>query len=196
LDCASMQKRRVGVTAWSRRIESNQATGSIQVATEIAAPLELRTPTGTAGHGPAHESADGSRAITAQESTGGKPSGQQASRAMRRREQAVHRRAGTGTKVRHGARDARMRRCLILRQGASPLRPPAPFPSSFQVAEGRKIVKGSQAAQKARALDNFPPFRRFLREAGKGALCGSGPPTASRWSAPGERNCARKKLRI
>jgi hypothetical protein len=169
-----MQKRRVGVTAWSRRIESKQATGSTQVATEIAAPLELRTPMGTAGHGPAHESADGSRAITAQESTtGSKPSGQQASRAMRRREQAVHGSAGTGTKVRHGARDARMRRCLILRQGASPLRPPAPFPSFFQLAEGRKIVKGSQAAQKARALDNFPPFRRFLREAGKGALCGS-----------------------
>ena len=136
------------------------------------------------------------------------------------------------------ARNARMRRRLILRQGASPLRPPAPFPSGsrFQnggnlsrvrkprnngapltnplrsedatemrergpsakravrppspgggalrahealphtppggkppetpgplslgihVAERRESVKGSQAAQKRRALDRFPPF--------------------------------------
>src|SRR5713226_4911039 len=43
-----MRKRRVGVTARSRQIVGNQATGSLQIDTEMAAPLELRTPTGTA----------------------------------------------------------------------------------------------------------------------------------------------------
>jgi hypothetical protein len=43
-----MRERRVGVTARSRQIEGNQATGSLQIASEIAAPLELRTPTSTA----------------------------------------------------------------------------------------------------------------------------------------------------
>lgn len=41
------------------------------------------------------------------------------------------------------ARYARMRRCLILRQGASPLRPPAPFPRSIDCTPGREAVKGS-----------------------------------------------------
>jgi hypothetical protein len=43
-----MRKRRVGVTARSRQIVGGQATGSLQIATEIAAPLELRTPRSTA----------------------------------------------------------------------------------------------------------------------------------------------------
>ena len=42
-----MRKRRVGVTARSRLIVGNQATGTPQIVTEIAAPLELRTPMGT-----------------------------------------------------------------------------------------------------------------------------------------------------
>jgi len=41
------QKRRVGVTAGSWLIVENQATGTPQIATEIAAPLVLRTPKGT-----------------------------------------------------------------------------------------------------------------------------------------------------
>src|ERR1700674_3701724 len=43
-----MRKRRVEVTARSRQIVGSQATGFLQVDTEIAAPLELRTPMGTA----------------------------------------------------------------------------------------------------------------------------------------------------
>jgi transposase len=43
-----MRKRRVGVTARSRQIVGSQATGCWQIATEMAAPLELRTPMGTA----------------------------------------------------------------------------------------------------------------------------------------------------
>ena len=43
-----MRRRRVGVTARLRQIVGTQATGSGQIATEMAAPLELRTPMGTA----------------------------------------------------------------------------------------------------------------------------------------------------
>jgi len=50
-----MRKRRVGVTARSRQIERDQATGFTQVDTEMAAPLELRTPTGTAAKAPQSE---------------------------------------------------------------------------------------------------------------------------------------------
>jgi hypothetical protein len=34
-----------------------------------------------------------------------------------------------------------MRRCLILRQGASPLRPPAPFPSGFRFQNGGDLSR-------------------------------------------------------
>ena len=43
-----MRKRRVGVTARSRQVVESQVTGSAQIAAEMAAPLELRTPMGTA----------------------------------------------------------------------------------------------------------------------------------------------------
>ena len=42
-----MRKRRVGVTARSRRNVGNQASGALQFGTEMAAPLEMRTPAGT-----------------------------------------------------------------------------------------------------------------------------------------------------
>src|SRR6266511_1566417 len=42
-----MRKRRVGVTARSRQNVGNQVTGTLQVDTVMAAPLELRTPAGT-----------------------------------------------------------------------------------------------------------------------------------------------------
>jgi hypothetical protein len=45
----SMRKRRVGATARSRQNDGNQATGTLQFVTEMAAPLELRTPAGTCG---------------------------------------------------------------------------------------------------------------------------------------------------
>jgi hypothetical protein len=40
-----------------------------------------------------------------------------------------------------GAPEARMKRCLILRQGASPLRPPAPFPSDSMFRNGRNLSR-------------------------------------------------------
>src|ERR1035441_10824056 len=63
-----MRRRRVGVTARSGQIVGSQATGTLQVDTEMAAPLELRTPMGTCGEG-RNQSADGSMATMAQEST-------------------------------------------------------------------------------------------------------------------------------
>src|ERR1039457_3749752 len=102
-----MRKRRVGVTARSRQIEGSQETGSLQVDTEMAAPLELRTPIGTCGGKGRQQSADGSMATKAQESTG----------RMQSEESSQGKRDG---KMRRGsgAPKARMRRCPILRQGA------------------------------------------------------------------------------
>jgi hypothetical protein len=34
-----------------------------------------------------------------------------------------------------------MRRCLILRQGTSPLRPPAPFPSESMFQNGKNLSR-------------------------------------------------------
>jgi len=62
-----MRKRRVGVTARSWRDMGKQATGALQFDTEMAAPLELRTPAGTCGKG-RNQSADGSMANKARES--------------------------------------------------------------------------------------------------------------------------------
>src|ERR1039457_1468411 len=138
-----MRRRRVGVTARSRQNVGNQATGTLQFVTEMAAPLELRTPAGTCGKG-CKESADGSMATKARESTG----------RMQSEERSQGERDG---EVRQGtARHARMRRCLILRQGAKPPETPAPLSLGIQVPERREFVKGSQAAQQRRALDKFP----------------------------------------
>ena len=113
--CVGMDRRRVGVTAGLRQIDGSPAMGSPQVATEMAAPTELRTPMGTCGES-CKQSADGSVATEALESTDTGGCEERGKRTM-------------GGKA--GARlTARMRLCLKHRQGASPLRPPAPFPSA------------------------------------------------------------------
>jgi hypothetical protein len=56
-----------------------------------------------------------------------------------------------------GAPGARMRRCLILRQGASPLRPPAPFPSDSMFRNGGNLSR----VRKPRK--NRAPLTDFLR---------------------------------
>jgi hypothetical protein len=184
-----MRKRRVGVTARSRRNVGKQATEALQFGTEMAAPLELRTPAGTCGKG-RNQSADGSMASKARGSQraeqrskermpgkrdgaengarrahealpqtppGGKPpetpapfpwalilqngvnrsrvrkprrSGAPLTDRLRSEQQAEMRERGPVDRAKHAlpqwggtARCARMRRCLILRQGASPLRP-------------------------------------------------------------------------
>src|ERR1017187_6405116 len=57
-------------------------------------------------------------------------------------------------------RMASLRRCLILHQGDEPPETPGPLSLGIYVPERKKSVKGSQAAQKPRALDRFLPFRR------------------------------------
>ena len=79
------------------------------------------------------------------------------------------------TDQRNGALKARMRRCLILRQGARPLRPPAPFPFCFMLRKGGNLSRVRKPRpNNGRALDKFPPFRRILRDKGKGACVGGG----------------------
>jgi len=109
-----MQKRRVGVTAESRLIVENQATGTPQIASEIAAPLVSRTPMGTVATATIEcgwkrgdtTGGQGNRAESSSDETDGYP-----------RERG---------KWRVGQRaEARMRRCLKLRQGAKPPETPA-----------------------------------------------------------------------
>ena len=57
------------MTARSWQIAGSQETGTLQIDTEIAAPLELRTPMGTCGEG-CNQSADGSMVTMARESDG------------------------------------------------------------------------------------------------------------------------------
>src|SRR5580698_1084815 len=65
---------------------------------------------------------------------------------------------------------ARMRRCLKLRQGASPLRPPAPFPSNCIIRRGARVSRVRYAGQLRAALDTLAPLRRkplpYIRERG------------------------------
>ena len=82
---ADRRERRVGVTARSRQIEGNQATGSLQIASEIAAPLELRTPTSTAAKA-AKRSADGSVANHGAGVNGAEGQSEENSRGNRERE--------------------------------------------------------------------------------------------------------------
>lgn len=155
-----MRKRRVGVTARSREIVGNQATGTPQIATEIAAPHVSRTPMSTVAaattecgwkHGDTGakdnrtDNGSGDIAIAEPGKNGTGRSGER-------------------------AKAARMRRCLKLRQGASPLRPPAPFPSVLIVRKGGTLSRVRCASPNQAALDRVPPFpRNTACHEGKGA---------------------------
>jgi hypothetical protein len=126
-----MRKRRVGVTARSRQIVGNQATGFPQVVTEMAAPPELRTPMGTAAKAAIRVRMEAWRQWRWSRPSEGSP-----------REMEGSGRSGVqGKPAADGALVARMRRCLILRQGASPLRPPAPFPSGSMLQNGGNLSR-------------------------------------------------------
>jgi len=135
-----MQKRRVGVTAESRLIVENQATGTPQIASEIAAPLVSRTPMGTVATATIEcgwkrgdtTGGQGNRAESSSDETDGYP-----------RERG---------KWRVGQRaEARMRRCLKLRQGAKPPETPAPFPSghSFRSEDSPGMRERGPLAKRA-----------------------------------------------
>ncbi len=140
-----MQKRRVGVTAESRLIVENQATGTPQIASEIAAPLVSRTPMGTVAtatiecgwKGGDTTGGQGNRAESSSDETDGYP-----------RERG---------KWRVGQRaEARMRRCLKLRQGAKPPETPAPFPSGHSFQNGRNLSRVRKPRTKRAPLtDSF-----------------------------------------
>ena len=104
-----MRKRRVGVTAGSRWIVEDRATGSPQIVPEIAAPLELRTPMGTVA------TATNRVRMEARRQGRGSQQAEDNSKEMVENE-GRDRLVGS-------APEARLRRCLKLRQGASPLRP-------------------------------------------------------------------------
>jgi hypothetical protein len=146
-----MRRRRVGVTARSRQIVGSQATGFPQVDTEMAAPLELRTPTGTCGEG-CNQSADGSMATMAPGSTDRMQS-EKSWEGKRERDLG----GGSWRKAWRSALRALMRRCLIHRQGASPLRPPAPFPS------GPIFQNGGNLSRVRKPRNNGAPLTDCLR---------------------------------
>src|SRR5262249_54976401 len=73
--------------------------------------------------------------------------------------------SGLGT---DGAPGARMRRCLILRQGASPLRPPAPLSLESRLYGSEEICQGFATPAKGAALDRSPRFRNGKLRRGKG----------------------------
>ena len=77
----------------------------------------------------------------------------------------------TGTSGENGAPGARMRRCLKLRQGASPLRPPAPFPAHSIVGKESSTSRVRYDGLSA-ALDffTFLPEDRSA-DYGKGGPC-------------------------
>src|ERR1039458_10088853 len=141
-----MRKRRVGVTARSRQIVGNQVTGTPQFATEIAAPLELRTPMGTCGEG-RNQSADGSMVTMARELTG-----RMQSEKSRGGKQSM---PGRVARFARRARCARMRRCLILRQGGKPPETPAPFPSESSFQNGGNLSRVRKPRNYSAPLTDF-----------------------------------------
>jgi hypothetical protein len=126
----SMRKRRVGVTARSRQNDGNQATGTLQFVTEMAAPLELRTPAGTCG-GSCKQSADGSMATMARGEINGQKNNPTGTRA---REKGWSRRV-TG-------RAGRAHEALPhTPPGGKPPETPAPFPSGFRFQNGGNLSR-------------------------------------------------------
>jgi len=154
-----MRKRRVGVTARSRRIVGNQATGTPQIASEIAAPLVSRTPRGTVA-------AATTECGWKRGDTTGVPDNRAEGSSG---EMGIGQESGIRPKG-TSALEARMRRCLKLRQGASPLRPPAPFPLHWIIRKGGVLSRVRCAGQMRAALDRTPPFRTNCLTRGKGGL--------------------------
>ena len=157
-----MRKRRVGVTARSREIVGQQATGALQIDAEIAAPLVLRTPKGTVAE--ATTECGWKRGDT----------GAKDNRTESSSEAMVENRGENG-----GAHEA----LPHTSPGGKPPETPGPLSLGLDCTEARPSVKGSLRRQKPAALDRGPCFRtQHPRHEGKGAN-GPGAHQASRWSA-------------
>ncbi len=156
-----MRKRRVGVTARSRLIVENQATGTPQIASEMAAPLVSRTPMGTVAA--ATTECGWKRGDTGAKDNRAENSSGETARNPESRKLRCGRRAG-----------ARMRRCLILRQGDEPPETPGPLSLGLDCTEGRKSVKGSLRRQHRPPLTDFLPSQEnSSNDEGKGAMGGA-----------------------
>lgn len=104
--------------------------------------------------------------------------GRTARRQVRVQRISTERLQKTGDGDREGARYARMRRCLILRQGASPLRPARPLCLNLRFWGSGAICQGFATPAKTAALDRSLRFPEIQLRRGKGALQSG--PTASR----------------
>ena len=158
-----MRKRRVGVTARSRRDEGNQAAGSLQFGTEMAAPLEMRTPAGTCGKG-RNQSADGSMANQAREVN-------EAEERSKERLPGKREEAGSGA----------LRALEALPQtppGGKPPETPAPFPWALIVPNGVNPSRVRKPRRSGAPLTDCHRSEDFaeMRERGP---CGQGPGTRS-----------------
>ena len=172
-----MRKRRVGVTARSREIVGNQATGTPQIDSEIAAPLVLRTPRGTVAA--ATTECGWKRGDT----TGAEDNRQDPvpEKGCRIR---IREREGVAKCGEDSAPDGAHEALPHTSPGGKPPETPGPLSLGLDSTEGRESVKGSQAAHNTRALDSFPPFPTRSRHEGKGASERRSCIAASRWSAP------------
>src|ERR1017187_8458616 len=86
-----------------------------------------------------------------------------------------------------GALKARMRRCLILRQGASPLRPPAPFPSESM------FQNGSNRSRVRKPRNNGAPLTDSFRSEETTEMRERGPSARRAVSRVGEARYARMR---
>ena len=142
---ASMRKRRVGVTARSRRIVGDQATGFPQIDAEMAASLELRTPMGTRG-ADRDRSADGSMATMARKTTS----------------RSIHELGYSGLRLHEALPHTPPR--------GKPPETPVPFPWSIQLYARQRICQGFAKPGKRRPplTDSLPCKERAteMRERG------------------------------
>jgi hypothetical protein len=153
-----MRKRRVGVTARSRQNDGNQATGTLQFVTEMAAPLELRTPAGTCG-GSCKPSADGSMASKAREVNGQKNDPRSVSQ---------------GKEMERGSGALRALEALPQTPpGGKPPETPAPFPWALILQNGVNPSRVRKPRRSGAPLTDRlrPEERAGMRERGP---CGQG----------------------
>lgn len=158
-----------------RHEDRRNPSGFPQIELQIAAPQELRTPMGTAAKELPREC--------------GWKHGDQAwnpatqwKKPLRETEGMTVGRESGGPLGRAARLRARMRRCLILRQGTSPLRPPAPFPSDSRFQIGRHLSRVRKPRKSSAPLTNPSRSEKPTGMRERGPLY-MAPSCASRWSA-------------
>jgi hypothetical protein len=166
-----MWKRRVGVTARSRRIVGNQTTGSPQIATEIAAPLELRTPMGTAAAAAQRVRMEAWRQWRGSQSAEPNPTQKQSGAEV----------AAVGGRARCARHEAQPHTS----PGGKPPETPGPLSLELRLYARERNGQGFATPAQSAALDRFAPLRRRQLRRGKGGLRQSRRISASRWSASG-----------